>query len=300
MASVLGDLLSVLTGRGSGTGWIEMRYRHARGMRCRFYPARGGHRALAQRVALLGATRDVYLGCALRVAQYGDRDHVAEVWTLWAECDGPDARSALDAFELPPTLLVASGTPGHVHAYWALTEPLDRIPVEEANRRLAEAVEGDPVCYDAARILRPPGTLNHKHAPPLPVRQIGPLGPSYAACEVLARLPAVPASPVPPVEPRAEVSADALLTIRPEEYVPALTGQPLGRNRKVSCPFHQDRTPSLHAYSTAERGWYCFGCGRGGSIYDLAAELCGLGTRGSDFLELKQRLTDQFAGSHHP
>ena len=71
----------------------------------------------------------------------------------------------------------------------------------------------------------------------------------------------------------------------------ALTGQTLGRDHKISCPFHEDRTPSLHAYTSPERGWYCYGrCGRGGSIYDLAAALWGLDTQGSDFIELRRRL----------
>jgi hypothetical protein len=43
---------------------------------------------------------------------------------------------------------------------------------------------------------------------------------------------------------------------------------------------HEDRTPSLHVYGDPERGWFCFGCGRGGSIYDFAALLFGRGTRG--------------------
>jgi len=44
-------------------------------------------------------------------------------------------------------------------------------------------------------------------------------------------------------------------------------------------------------YREPGRGWYCFGCGRGGSIYDLAALLLGRRTRGGDFLELRRELT---------
>jgi DNA primase len=84
-----------------------------------------------------------------------------------------------------------------------------------------------------------------------------------------------------------------LLTIPPVTYVPVLVGAPLNRDRKVPCPFHDDRTPSLHAYGPG-RGWRCFGCGAGGSIFDLAARLWGLGTRGPDFRELRQRLAETF------
>jgi DNA primase len=73
-------------------------------------------------------------------------------------------------------------------------------------------------------------------------------------------------------------------------YVQALTGRAVGRDGKVACPFHPDDTPSSHAYQEPERGWYCFGCGRGGSIFDLAAEVYGLSARGRDFVELRQRL----------
>jgi len=69
---------------------------------------------------------------------------------------------------------------------------------------------------------------------------------------------------------------DPLLAISPEEYVRRLLGVDVPRDRKVRCPFHEDRHASLHVYETAERGWYCFGaCRRGGTIYDLAAPLYG-------------------------
>ena len=43
-------------------------------------------------------------------------------------------------------------------------------------------------------------------------------------------------------------------------------------------PGHEDSAAdggSFHVYPTAEQGWYCFGCGRGGDVYDLARELSG-------------------------
>jgi len=80
------------------------------------------------------------------------------------------------------------------------------------------------------------------------------------------------------------------LALRPRVYVERLTGRPVGRSGKVRCPFHEDRTPSLHVYESAAEGWYCFGCGRGGSIYDFAALLLGRSTRGEDFIELRREL----------
>lgn len=44
----------------------------------------------------------------------------------------------------------------------------------------------------------------------------------------------------------------------------------------LQCPFHQgDKHGSLKVYD-GERGWHCFGCGRGGSVIDFVMELFGL------------------------
>jgi len=79
--------------------------------------------------------------------------------------------------------------------------------------------------------------------------------------------------------------------VAPVVYVQVLTGLRVGRDGKVSCPFHgEDRTPSLHVYEAPADGWYCYACARGGSIFDLAAEVFGLSTRGRDFTVLRRRL----------
>jgi len=56
-------------------------------------------------------------------------------------------------------------------------------------------------------------------------------------------------------------------------------------------------------YPEAGRGWYCFGCGRGGSVYDLAALLwlsrqsSGAELRGRRFIEVRNRLAAIFLDS---
>jgi uncharacterized protein (DUF927 family) len=40
------------------------------------------------------------------------------------------------------------------------------------------------------------------------------------------------------------------------------------KNNKALCPFHTENTPSL-TIDTASNLWYCFGCGKGGSIIDF-------------------------------
>ena len=92
--------------------------------------------------------------------------------------------------------------------------------------------------------------------------------------------------------PRA-LSSDPLLALAPRLYVERLLSEPVGRSGKVHCPFHADDTPSLHVYQEPGRGWYCFGCGRGGSVYDLAALLWGrTDTRGSAFVALRDELRE--------
>jgi CHC2 zinc finger len=105
-------------------------------------------------------------------------------------------------------------------------------------------------------------------------------------------LPPQPASLSTITAPRRARAApiDALRSVAPAVYVERLTGQRVGRSRKVRCPFHEDQTPSLHVYDDPERGWYCFGCAQGGSIYDLAALLWQRQPRGADFVELRREL----------
>ena len=39
--------------------------------------------------------------------------------------------------------------------------------------------------------------------------------------------------------------------------------QPLNRDNKVSCPFHNEKTPSLSVKEN-DNMWKCFGCQKGG------------------------------------
>ena len=92
-------------------------------------------------------------------------------------------RAAVEALHqfLVDTKLVTLGAPwlvdsgGGIHAYW----PLDKDatvaewrPVAEAFKAMAKELGfriDMTVTADAARVLRPPGTLNHKYDPPRPV-----------------------------------------------------------------------------------------------------------------------------------
>jgi hypothetical protein len=154
---------------------------------------------------------------------------------------------------------------------------------------------------DAAHVLRPAGTLNHKSSPPAPVVALRVEWDVHDADRVAAHLPDPPEPERCPGEYVVGDHDDPLRTVPADVYVPLLTGREVGRDRKARCPFHgggEERTPSLHVYATS---WTCFGCdprpgaGRdrlGGDVYTLAALVWefALPVRGRDFIELRRRL----------
>ncbi|MCA1681455.1 MAG: hypothetical protein LC790_19355, partial [Actinobacteria bacterium] len=167
---------------------------------------------------------------------------------------------------------------------------------EQANRRLAAQLGADTgAVTNAATILRPPGTYSYKTTPPTPVTLKHISAATSTLHAVTAQLPEDPTPPGPQATPRSRrpphSEQDPLRALDPARYVSVLTGQTVGRSRKIHCPFHEDRTPSLHVYKHPEQGWYCFGCTRHGhNAYDLAGALWGLDTRGESFLALRARL----------
>jgi hypothetical protein len=87
--------------------------------------------------------------------------------------------------------------------------------------------------------------------------------------------------------------ADPLLDLQAVDYVPALTGERPEYGSRICCPLpdHDDHTFDFNIY---DDGWYCFGCNRGGGIYQLAAPLWGIEPRGRGFREIHVRLRGLF------
>lgn len=284
---------AVLFGRCAETDLIELRYRRRLRERMgqRFFSAHSLGRA-ARAAYELSRSRDVYFGVCPRNRRSGKRDAVNAAWALWADCDGPHALYELDRFSPAPALVIKSGTGDNRHTYWPLTEPLSPGALEAANGRLARALHADCGSTDAGRVLRPASTLNFKGWPPIEVTLDRLSGRVFETDWLLRTLvlvdPAEDEAAKPPA-PR-EPEDDLLRQIPPVVYVAVLTGQDVPPDRKVSCPFHRDRTPSLHVYEAAQEGWFCFGCRRGGSVYDLGAALFGLSPSGREFHELRRRL----------
>lgn len=46
-------------------------------------------------------------------------------------------------------------------------------------------------------------------------------------------------------------------------------GFEVNRGGFINCPFHTEKTASLKVYSEPGRGFYCYGCGAGGSVIDF-------------------------------
>jgi hypothetical protein len=282
--------------------FLDIRWREpgAR-MRRRFLPAAATARARAL-IARLAIHNDVYVGVAPRDGtRHGGRSAIGSSHLVWLESDRALTAERLRAFGCQPSIVVASGTPGHVQAYWRLDRPRPAQAVEAVNRRLAYALAGDAGCADIARILRPPGTLNHKHDPPRPVTLLALRAEHTTTLRQLESL--LPADPDPPTfrarskERRRAGTGEvdrALLSIPAADYVRVLAELTPDREGKVSCPFHEDSSPSLQLY--ADGGFYCFGsdCRRGGTIYDFAGHLWCIDPRGSGFLELRERLARSF------
>lgn len=100
---------------------------------------------------------------------------MSKAWIVSADCDDDASIAALGRFAVPPSIVVASGgitAAGRdkLHAHWCLREPVGPAELVDAKRRLALALGSDRAVCDAARIMRIPGTRNHKTDPSRPVR----------------------------------------------------------------------------------------------------------------------------------
>lgn len=229
---------------------VEVRFSVASEMGRRFHRVATIERVV-DAVAGLASWTDAYVGIVPRRRRGGRRDDLVErASVLWVDCDSRESVAALMAFRPRPAIVIASGSGHNRHAYWALRDAVALDVVEQLNRRLALELGADARSSDAARILRPAGSANWKSGRPAAVRLIALNGErSIDAAELDRRLPAQATQRADPRRPpRQTAGEDRLLAVSPRVYVQRLTGAPVGRSGKVRCPFHEDRTPSLHVY----------------------------------------------------
>lgn len=153
----------------------------------------------------LAGNHDVYMGVLPRCQRAlpgrgGEDGHVRCAGWLWADIDrkeqSDEEMKALlgEVKEIAaPRMAVESGS--GLHLYWRLSAVVI-LDTQEARadfcailRRLATAVGGDLSCANLSRILRLPGTANHKHDPPARVRWALCDGPDIDIDELAMRLP---------------------------------------------------------------------------------------------------------------
>ena len=119
---------------------------------------------------------EVYVGAAPRYGSDGTKAGVLRTNALWTDLDFKDGHTRESRLEqlrklsCPPALGVATG--GGLQHYWLLARPAESPEelerAELVMRRLAAAMDGDPV-HDRSRVMRVPGTFNHKYGEPRPV-----------------------------------------------------------------------------------------------------------------------------------
>lgn len=255
------------------------RLRIARRRDPRAYPHADDAPELTRRALALAADgREVFCGPLPRGAALPGSAGVTGGRVLWVDLDDAEGLARLAVFSPRPCLVVASGGSGGAHAYWRLTRRMPGRLLEAANAALARELIGDPAVRDRGRLMRVPGTINGKTGSPCRllradlrpqrVEADALLGPRFGAPDPIKR---------PQAARRIGVRNDPLRDLDPPSYFTALCGINATADALVACPLpdHADRTPSCRVYATAQRGWWCFGCARGGRIYDLASLLLG-------------------------
>src|SRR4051794_25570208 len=233
--------------------------------------------------------------------------------------DGLAAAAALLRFPMPPHVVVFSGS-GGAHGYWRVEEILRAAWIERANARLIHALEADWASYDRNRFLRMPGGINGKNGRYCQLIHADLTSRAYDVRDLVGGLPDPPATAAPalgggcrpppadaprapkrirrrqttPSRRRAAID-DPIDRWTPREYFAALCNiSEYDRDGKCRCPIHDDPRPSCWVGETPEQGFFCYGCGVGGRVYDLWAALhqlpWGLDLRGDLFRQVREGL----------
>jgi hypothetical protein len=198
--------LNLLFGAEAPGTFVEVRYKReggAKGMG-QLWLSVGQTAAGLSSILRLGLHTDVYVGVLPRAERCGRADSIERGHVLYVDCDSPESIAELEQIDPAPSMVVDSGAGRH--AYWALNPPAGPEPIRRANRRLAHRLGADMASTDPARILRPPGTLNHKYDPPRPVRVVAVKVEVYSLAELVAGLADPPGRPPREAAPRSPLS----------------------------------------------------------------------------------------------
>lgn len=124
---------------------------------------------LLSRAFSLVDTYDCYFGVCPRIRPQGHAEDVTHAPGLWADLDfkrftdgEAGARRRLAAFPITPTWIIASG--GGFHLYWKLDAAVRWDATMSGRLRgIVKQLDADPAAIDRCRVLRIPGTFNHKY-----------------------------------------------------------------------------------------------------------------------------------------
>lgn len=197
-------------------------------------------------------TCDVYVGVLQRIPGKGDSSALRTCGWIWCDIDGGDdgvtgamelLKTAVHRLSLPyPNMLVISG--GGLHAYWMLStlalcrtkDEQDRI--RKILRRLVRAIGGnlpsahaDIASAEPARVLRVPGTFNHKQeGNPRRVRLLRCVTETGDERPLVWWAANLPAEPLPPRRQArvSSVSVTGSLSLPPRTRDKIAGGAPLG------------------------------------------------------------------------
>jgi len=100
-----------------------------------------------------------YYFSPLRYDGKRQRQFVGNPGVIYADLDGNHRE---DYGDMPPSIAIYSGTPGHYHAYWFLDHPVDPLLWEAYAKGWTQEIGADPAGWDITQVLRVPGTFNQK------------------------------------------------------------------------------------------------------------------------------------------
>lgn len=254
--------------------------------------------ALAAIQASIQNQDDVYIGALPRRTPSGKASSVTALTWLWADIDygtvghaspapyqtAHEAFDAICALPIAPTMVVDTG--GGYHVWYALEREPSPTEWRDAISRLTHALHGDANAVDTPRILRVPGTANHKTDPPRPARFVS-IDPDVAhpIAVFLALAEPPDSSPTSPPEYHPEPGT-APHPANPDRPFDRANEEPVaqvldwlgvkmhreGARVYCACPVHGGKNTSQMQVGGDENIAYCYGdCRKAYSPVDLVA-----------------------------
>jgi hypothetical protein len=119
---------------------------------------------------------NLYFGVSTREGSTGTKEGCRELIWLFCDMDLKDYQNdwtemdrALESFRYSPSIIINSGNGYHV--YWMLKELITDVhsrrgQVEGILKGISTILKSDMSATDISRVLRVPGSLNHKSFPP--------------------------------------------------------------------------------------------------------------------------------------